>query len=131
MDENLPHVNFHAPILETFMTAPSGTHAMHLIGLDRIGRFLSSDSDCRTSDALRAFASEVANRTWRDAPSMARDFPTASFDALPSVTFHLAPCSIVIDCVIDFPTATVLVDSCRPKACNGVAHCTPAKETAE
>lgn len=81
--------------------------------------------------ALRAFASEVANRTWRDAPSMARDFPTASFDALPSVTFHLAPCSIVIDCVIDFPTATVLVDSCRPKACNGVAHCTPAKETAE
>lgn len=111
------------------MIASSEGHAMHLVGLDRIERFLLSRSDCRTGDALRAFVSEVANRTWRDASAMARDFPTASFDGATSVAFRLTPCSIIVDCVIDYPTGTVLIDRCQPQACKGAGQCKSARET--
>jgi hypothetical protein len=130
MNENPADVKINAPISETFLIGPFGSHTMHLVGLDRIECFLSSRDDCRTGDALKAFASEVAYRTWRDARSMARDFPTASFDALPSVAFHLKPCFIVVDCLIDFATGTVLIDSCKPDACRGVIHCKTPRETA-
>lgn len=130
MNENPSHVNINDPIMGPFMIASSEGHAMHLVGLDRIERFLSNRGDCRTGDAVRALVSEMAHRTWRDARAMACDFPTASFEALPSVAFHLTPCAVVVDCVIDFPTGTVVIDTCRPEACNGIVQCKSARETA-
>lgn len=130
MNENLSHVNINDPIMGPFMITSSEGHAMHLVGLDRIERFLSSRGDCRTGDAVRALVSEMANRTWRDAGAMAHDFPVASFDAAPVVTFNLTPCSIVVECVVDFPTGTVLIDTCGPDTCNGAVKCKSARETA-
>ncbi len=113
------------------MFVSSVEHAMHLVGLDRIERFLTARRECRTGDALRAFVSEMANRKWRNARDMARDFPNVSFAALPSVTFHLTPCSLIIDCLIDFPTETVLIDTCESEGCKSGVQCKLAKETAE
>lgn len=103
---------------------------MHVLGLDQIESFLSSQADCRAGDALKAFAAELANRTWPDPAAMARDYPSVSFNGLPQVAFSLAPCMMVVDCLIDFGTGTVLVDACRPDACRGSAHCLRKGRTA-
>ena len=103
---------------------------MHVVGLDKIENFLSSQVDCRVGEALKAFTAEMVNRTWRDAASMARDYPSVSVTGLPKVVFTLAPCLLVVECLIDFRSGTVLIDACKPRACRGAIRCTTTRERA-
>ena len=103
---------------------------MHLVGVDEIDAFLAGRTDCQLSDALRAFAFEFANRNWPNVASMERDYPSVFFGTLPQVSFVLSPCSVTVDCHIDFRTGTVLIECCRPDACRGEAHCRIAREIA-
>jgi hypothetical protein len=107
-----------------------GAFFMHVVGLDEIVRFLSSKPDCHSSGALEAFTAELTNRTWLDPVSMSRDYPLISFKKLPQVTFTLAPCGVVVHCLIDFRTATVLIDGCKPNACRCEIHGTALTERA-
>lgn len=99
-----------------------GTFFMHVVGLDEIDRFLSSKVDCCSGDALKAFTAELTNRTWRDPMSMSRDYPLISFKRIPQIAFTLAPCGVVVHCLIDFRTATVIIDACKPNACPCDVH---------
>lgn len=130
MTENGPPVNYHAPIMGARLTPYAESTIMHLVGLDQIDAFLAGRPDCLSNDALRAFAFELANRNWPNATSMARDYPSVSFGTLPQVAFVLSPCSVTVDCHIDFRTGTVLIECCKPGACRGEAHCPTAREIA-
>jgi hypothetical protein len=130
MNEVQLHVNTDAPIMGAQINQHVRSVCMHVLGLDQIENFLSSQADCRAGEALKAFTAEITNRTWRDPASMARDYPSVSFNGLPKVAFNLAPCMTVVDCLIDFSTATVLIDACRPDACRGAAHCARREKTA-
>jgi hypothetical protein len=123
MNEVRSHVNIGAPKMGSDIGRHVRSVCMHVLGLEQIENFLSSQADCRTGEALKAFTAEIANRTWRDAAFMARDYPLISFNGLPKVAFRLAPCMIVVDCLIDFGTGTVLIDACRPDVCGGAALC--------
>ena len=101
---------------------------MHVVGTDQIAAFLASRADCQSSDALKALAFELAKRTWRDPASMARDYPSVSFRSLPNVAFNVTPCSVTVDCQIDFRTGTVLIESCRPAKCR--PQCRTTRENA-
>jgi hypothetical protein len=103
---------------------------MRVVGLDQIDAFLASRADCRTSDALKAFIIELGKRTWKDAPSMARDYPLASFHMLPEVLFHLTPCAVTVGCHIDFLTSTVLIECCKPGTCRGESQCRTTRKNA-
>ncbi len=130
MNEVRPHVNIDAPMMGSSMNQHVGDLCMHVLGLDQIENFLSSQADCRAGEALKAFTAEIANRTWRDPASMARDYPSVSFNRLPKVAFNLAPCMVVVDCLIEFGTGTVLIDACRPDACRGATHCAKRERAA-
>ena len=122
------HVNIQAPMMGTFRTHLAGSAAMHVVGNDQIEAFLASRADCQSRDALKALAFELAKRTWKDPTSMARDYPSVSFRALPKVAFNLSPCSVTVDCHIDFCTGTVLIECCRPATCR--PQCRPPREKA-
>jgi len=130
MNEARPHVNINDPIMGSFIIQHVGSVSMHVVGLDLIENFLSNQADCCAGEALKAFIAELANRTWRDPATMSRDYPLISFNTLPQVAFTLAPCPVVVDCLIDFRTGTVLIDACRPNACRSAIHCVRTREGA-
>lgn len=101
----------------------SGYRTMHVVGLDEVDAFIASRMDCHASEALRALVSELAVQTWKDASSMARDYPSATFNGAQQVAFNLAPCSIAVDCVVDFRTGALLIECCRPNICRNDDKC--------
>lgn len=100
---------------------------MHVVGLSHFEAFLASHPDCGATEILKAFAAEIIGRSWPTPAAMARDYPLASFDSLPLVAFSLSPCPVIVDCLVDFNTRTILIDRCNPEVCRDPSRCPKGK----
>ncbi len=87
---------------------------MRLVGAHLIARAIERADPGVDEEALRAFVWEIEKRDWATADALAADFADIHFEPGCSSVFSFFQRGICVRCLIDFPTRTVLVESCDP-----------------